>query len=538
MKKLAFLLFCSLFLISGVSDISDVLNVSAAPNDVLIDEDFRTRTMINEEQTNAIVDTQKGEVRLPKVSGAQSMDVNNEGLLVLNENGLQFYSYDGQEYLMNPYLSHSFSGNPIAAVLSPEGYDHYILDDENSMTTYRFSNGLLHDDPSYTLSGFSSAVSIARSEDSFFVLDDRQVRVFKDTGTGFVEAPQLRILLDNVDNPIQLATMGEDVVVLDENENIHYFSHQTTFYEKDPSLSFFGSGTAIDGQDGTAYTIRENQVTGYSFTSTSLVRNEYLSFGHAGAVSVGGLEEDLSVLVRDESGITHYTFNGSTMVPTSGIDGLSSPPGGYQSPRELNTLDYAWIEETERIYVEATDDLSPDTEMNISVSADGGVTFLSVDGSGIVQFDSPTNAIRIKVELATSSGIATPVLHHIKVIDKSLNIDYLETTRIIREPEGNSVLPTRDPVQVMGGYNFDMRVEAPGADEVVIQFSNGESLSLFDEGDSIFTGTHFFASDAEGVFDVLVVARDSSDNEVQLLLPAHYLVPDNIQNNIRVYDLR
>lgn len=509
--------------------------VYAAPNDVLIDEGFTTRNMINEDRTNAIVDTSSGEVRLPEVRGGDSLAVNNLGLLAITQNGVEFFNYDGNQYINNSYLSHSQT-NPIAAALSPTSYEHYILDAEGYLTTYLFENGQLFTDPGYRLSGFSSALSVARSKESLFVLDNRSIRVFKDTGVEFIEVPQLELNL-TIDNPIQIAVMGEDLVVLDEYENVHYYSFRNSLYERDPSFDIIGVGIGIDAKDGTLFAFNNNQVTPYHFTGDQLIRNEYISFTHDGATAVAGLEEDYTIFVRDETGVTAYYFDGSMLIPHRVTNYLTTMYKGYLSPRILQTNFYSWIDETKRIYVELVQELPTGTEINVEVSADG-VLFKPVDQSGIVEFDEPISTLTIRAELLTSIPAHTPKLYHVRVIDKSLNIEYLEVTRIVRDPGGNPPLPTQEPVNVTGGYNIDMEVYAPGAYQVWIVFSNGEYRYMAEVAEELFALTHYFPEDQEGAIDAHIFASDDSGAEVDLLLPAHFLIVDNIMNNITIYDLK
>lgn len=509
----------------------------AAPNEILIDEDFNSRDFINNKKTNAVVDITKGEVRLPYVSGSQLLDANNDATVIFNNGSLEFYSTDETgNYFLNPYLTHTISGNPIAAVLSPQGLDHYVLNTDGIVTMYKFQEGSLIADPAYQLGGFTSALSIARSEETLFVLDNREVRAFKDTGDGFVEIPPLNVLLD-MDNPIQISVLDEDLVILDGNGSVHYYRYMDSFYIRDPAMDIVGSGTAIDSVSGYISSVRQGSIDQYNYTGTEMIKNDYISFIHGGVVSLASLE-DGSVLVRDANGVMRYDFNGIGMVPSANISGLSSAPSGFLSPRMIETMEYHWSEETKRIFLDVVELLPDGTNTKYYVSSDGGKSFIEVDNSRIVQFVEPITKLIIKVELSTTIQVATPIIDRIRVWDKSLNIEYLETTRIVREPEGNPPLPTRNPVNVIGGYNFDMRVEAPGASNVIAVISNGDVIEMNYQGNGIFTHTYHFKEYEIGAYDVNVIARDSLGNEVERLFPAHYLLTDNIMSNITIYDVR
>jgi hypothetical protein len=504
--------------------------------DVLINETFTTRTMVDGSKTTAVVDTTKQEVRLPQVNGSQSITSNLNGTFAINNGSLDFFRDDGSGHLVKDMLlSHPISSNPIAATLDGDGYDHYVLSPDGKVTYYRYTGSSFVADPAYQISGFSSALSIAKSKDSLFVLDNHQVRVFKPTDSGIIEVPPLNILLNNIENPIQISTLGEDLVVLDGNQNAHYYRLGTS-YNEDPSMEVFGAGTSIDAKSGNLETLKTGDFQQYQSTSTSFIQNAYATFHDDTAYSVAG-NEDGSVMVRDNSGLSKYVLKGNTMV-LSATTALASFQSSYLSPRDYESLDYTWANPTKRIQVKPTETLPPGTTIDLSVSGDHGSTFFPVDATGFVNFSSPINSLIIHAGLKTTDPTQTPVLKGFQVLDETLSITDFETTAIVRDPGGNPPLPTPLPCRVVGGYAFDMQVNAPGATQVTVQFSNGESASLTNQSGSIFVGSHFFPADATGSIDATVIAADSSGDQVQKVLPAQYLIVTNIMQNAVIYDVK
>ncbi|HJV47221.1 MAG TPA: hypothetical protein VJ824_16005 [Bacillota bacterium] len=504
--------------------------------DTLVDEKFSSQSSINLTKTTAVVDTSKQEVRLPEVNGAQSVSTNLNGTITINNGEVDFFQDDGNGHLVkNTELSHSISSNPIAAALTDGGYDHYILSSDGKVSKYLYAGGSWTQDPAYQLSGFTSAISIAQSQNSLFVLDNHQVRVFKPTNSGVIEIPALDIMLNNIENPLQISTMGEDLVVRDDKENIHYY-RLGTMYNEDPSMAVMGAGTVMDAHSGNLLTMKSGNFQEYQSTGSNFIQNAYVSFTDSNAFSLAG-NTDGSVMVRDNTTLKKYVLNGNAMELSAQYNGLASFSTIYLQPRDMETKEYTWATPTSRIQVNPTEVLPPGTSIDLSVSGDHGSTFLPVDATGYVSFSSPITSLIIHAVLKTSDTTQTPLLKELQVIDTTLSITDFETTRIVRDPGGNPPLPTPLPCRVVGGYNFDMLVNAPGATQVTVNFSNGETVILSQSG-STFTGSHFFPQDATGSFDVTVIAKDGTGNQVQRVLPAQYMITTNIMSKAVIYDIK
>ncbi len=518
---------------SGNSDTENKFSLGENPSSssgmdtrVLFEDDFLTDDYIDGLNTTAEVDLEKGEIRLPKVYGSETFDATEDGILVLNGNQVEFYLRQSNgsfqqsiEYTDEQVLAVAFSG---------QGFSHYALKGDGTVMKMEYGSGDFIENPVVKISGLRSATSISASQDAVYIGDSNQILVYEESAWGIHT-------VDKIDVGARLTNVSSGPsreIVASTAEGIHVLRLSESGYVKSPLEKLSGVASGDINELGWIAGVKDDVVR------VKLEANGgVLSFNHAGALAVKFANN--SLFVRDNSSITEYAYDGSNLVKVGKITGLEVAEDRYLSPRQYQSMviEFSNRKPIKKFGIVAQTDEPEPTKIILEVSPDG-VLFYPVEG-GICELPEETNQLIIRATLTNEEQKnLTPILKKISLYDRSLGIELVETTRIVRDPGGNPPLPTSDAVNIWGGYNFDMRIVATGAVEVEILFSNGEKINATMVDEQTFIATHHFPEDAKGSISVTVKARDEDENEISIDLPDHYILVDNILNNYKVYHVK
>lgn len=522
MKKgfafIVLLLFLIVLLVAGYTA------EAAEDTRVLFEDDFNTEDFIDKTGTTAEVDTSKGEIRLPKVGGGDTFDATEDGILVLDGNQVQFYlrQADGSFLQQLEYTDEQ----AFALAFSGQGFSHYLLKDDGTVTKMEYGSNDFIENPVVKISGLRSATSISSSQGTVLISDAKQILVYEETDSGINSADTI-----DFEKPVtQVSTGPSGEIVASTEDGIHVLRMSETGYVKSPMEELSGVSSGDINELGWLAGVKDDVVQVKLDPSGGI-----LNLNHAGAISVKFAQN--SLFVRDGSSITEYVYDGEDFVEVGKITGLTAAEDRYLSPRQYQSLAIDFPSPIKKFGVVADTDEPEPTKIVLEVSPDGTQFFPVEDG--VCELAEETTQLIIRATLTNEEQKnLTPILKKITLYDRSLGIELVETTKIVRDPGGNPPLPTSEPVNIWGGYNFDVRIVATGAVEVELLFSNGEQLMATMVEEETFIGTHHFPEDATGAVSVTVKARDEEGNEVSLDLPDHYILVDNILNNYKVYHIK
>lgn len=499
----------------------------AETGDILFEDDFTTKSKVDMSKTNAIVDTKLGEVRLPSATGSQSFDVLDDLMIIQNGNQIEIHER-AEDGFFRKTSSYS-DGDAIAMSFNDNGFAHYILKSDGSIYKMEYSEGIFIKNPVVALSGFSTATTISASQDKLLVGELNKLYEFIETDNGIVKTNEM--LFDNVIDHVSLTTNSELIVSTD--GNIHIFRQDHIGYVESPAEKLFGlvMGEMNEENDLSAADPTLNKVITYREDGV------VLNLNHTDITSIK--TQKGSLYVRDTNSITEYVYDGLEWIKAQTISGLEKVEPTYFSPRIYQSVSFSFGNPVKRFGINVSTDIPSPSQIKFEISPDGINFYPVVEGFGEV----PTATTRLLIRATLSNEgdkKITPKIFNIQIVDNSLSIEKLETTRIVRDPGGNPTLPTESPVGVTAGYEFEIRVTAPGASKVQGDFSNGDSVILSQQSPGVFIGTHYFLFDtAVGQsFDVDIIAKDDGGNEVNRLYPNHFYITNNIRKNIRVYDTK
>lgn len=505
------------------------INQADAAGTIVIQEDFTNRTNINETQTNAIVDTAAGKVKLPKMTeGKQSFHATDNTVIVAEGNRIKFYQLtDTGAMVENTSLSYVLSENLVGVHLAPNGWDHYVLTESGTIYHFQFTGSQFVENPAYRLSGFQSVLSFSANDVGVSVVDLRKVLTARDTGTGLSAPTETYQIAD--DEPKLLTSDGSDLAVTDSQNNVHYLSYNGSNYVRNPYLSLNGVGNG-DIKRNRMLTQLDNQI--------QLQENgmEILSFNHSGTVSA--INSENAIYVRDGDSIDRYVYSGTGVTLSNSISGLSAVTTKYHTPRNVQTKSYILPKSMSRFQVDYSALKPAQTDVKVSISSDGNTFYEASSSGSSVTLPSSTNQLYLRAVLSTTDLQVTPELDNITIYDRSLYVDTLTTTNIVQDPGGNPPLPTTLPVRVTGGFNFSCEVLAPGATSVEINFSNGEIVNGVDQGVGLFSFTHYFPEDATGTINAEVVAKNGGGDIESKIFPAHFIITENLLGKMKIVDTK
>lgn len=502
---------------------------ASTPEKELLREEFTDRGHVNEEKTNATVDTTAGEVRLPKVSGLQSFHATDDAVIQVEGNELKFYRVNSNgEFEYDAALSRTLGEGIIGVQFAPNGWDHVVLTQAGEVLRFQYTGAEFIENPAYRLSGFQSAVQVAVTENGTAVFDRNQIWTAEDVG-GALGAAKSAYTLET--EPLYFTGgTGSDLVTTDAEGNAHVLSYDGQEYVRNPYYSLDGIGPSSRAQD-ILTAVKNGVVSSYQYDM------ELLSFTHAGAVSAVATEGG-AVYVRDTNRVTRYLWTGSEYTPAATLGGFSEVKASYLAPRKWESTAYTLPEPIQRLGIEYGATIPEQTSVKLYVSADG-VQYQEAANRSFIELSVPTTQLYLRAVLDTEEKTKTPILDYVAVYDRSLYVDQLITTDIVRSPDGNPPLPTPLPVRLYGGFNFSFEVLAPGATNVVIAFSNGQRVTCEDRGGFVFGGTHFFPGDIESMaIDAKVIATDAGGNVYEKEFPAHYIIVGNLKGMSRVVDTK
>lgn len=530
---LFFILFVILVSGSTLAKAEEVGEVEEERDGLLFEENFTSWDNIDRDNTDALVDLRKGEVRLPEVSGNQSFDVTDGAIIVMNGNVIELHTR-GEDGHFSKHTQYT-DEQALALAFTDNGYSHYILREEDEgksvgVTKMEFGAGSFIKNPVIGLSGFRSATTLSASREHFMIgeLYDISTFVEGESFLGFSGSMETEHYITQVAyGPYQ------EIIISMANE-VHVFRISDVGYVESPYERLTGPSyvemNELDWRSG----LQGNDIY-FELEPHGL----NININHGGVVATklyGG-----SLFVRDSHSITEYVFDGNRFLKATQITGLSEMKKKHLTPREYLSLEIELPEPLERFGIVAEMETPETTTIEFEISPDG-ITFIPADEDNRVILDEPTEIIYIKAILDYNEpefSHVTPILKNLKIYDATLSIEKFEVTRIVRDPGGNPELPTEEPVRLWGGYNFDMRVTTFGGVKVVVHFSNGEMVEVIEEEEGVFIGTHHFPPDEEEeTINATIEAQDEKGNVVFEDYLDHFIIVDNIMNNYRVYHTR
>ncbi|MEZ2659209.1 hypothetical protein [Aneurinibacillus aneurinilyticus] len=523
MRRVLFCFLCLLCLLPGFAFAANT------PDEEVLKETFTDRKHVNEEKTNATVDTKAGEVRLPKVSGLQSFHATDDAFIQVEGNEIKFYRINQSgQFEYDAALSRTLGDGIVGVQFAPNGWDHVVLTESGDVIRFQYTGAEFLENPAYRLSGFQSAISLAVTESGVSVFDRNKIWTADELGSSLGEKKKTYELETE---PLYFTGGTEsELVITDDEKNVHVLSYDGQEYLKNPLYSLDGVGPSSRAQD-VLTAVKDGVVSSYHYGM------ELLSFSHTGAVSAVATEGG-AVYVRDADGVSRYMFNGTEYLEQAKLTGLGQIKSTYLTPRQWESTAYTLPKPLQRFGIKYTATTPEKTDVKLYISSDG-VSFQEAKNESMVDLQVPVSEIYLRAVLATEDKTKTPILHDIVIYDRTLFVDRLITTDIVRNPGGNPPLPTPKPVRLYAGFNFSFEVFAPGASSVDIEFSNGERVSCTDKGGFIFAGTHFFPGDSPNMaIDAKVIAKDASGKVYEREYPAHYLIVGNLNGMSRVIDTK
>lgn len=406
--------------------------------------------------TTAVVDTSAREIRLPGGSKPDVVSFWPSGeidYVVLTENGVKHYSYDGASMVENTLLSVDVS-NPLAlAAINP--YPDVVVASLEGVIHYGFSGSGMVSNPALSVAGLTGIISVGAIEaGEISVLDGSgQVQHFSFTGEEMVRNTFLEPAVTFA-NPLDvaLASGGYDTVVLETNR-VRWFNFTGSGMDENPALEVTGladpkvvavadpsGGYDIAVVDGT-------QVKHFSFDGSAMVYNAALSV-------TSGLTAPRAVAIRpgtndriivDGNEVRYYLFDGTSLVYNEELSVVVPDivqGGGFSPAAVAVSREFDPGREVSRVRVRAAHELPNNTTVTWSVTADGtnwvrkwrvrgtvagtileaspdnGNTWVIIGSAADAAPDAdnvqlwaatpPGRAVRWKAELATVNTLVTP----------------------------------------------------------------------------------------------------------------------------------
>lgn len=514
--------------------------IHAAPGDVLFTDSFDTRDYVDVTQTMAVVDIVNGEVVLPRVSSAGGMAAKDNVMIIQNGNDIEVYQDGGSTY---QYQSSYYSQNTMALAMRQQSVDHFRLEEDGTGYYMSYTGSGYVENPTLQLAGLDSVVSITWLEDRMIGLDilKRQLRQFAIAETGWVELPAIQT---NIENPMQVISVGQNIAVLDEQGSVNIYGFTDQLHAS-PIMALSGADLVAVASDADnriiALGTTEMEEHDLSNMSQSVILNHSESdFQDIVSIAPG------RILVRDGTRVEEYALTGEgDWINTGRSISASGKSNRYLSPREYVSKGITLPYPVRGVQLVSTHTKPPSTDIKYLLSIDGGEWEETAVSGGIIRKSEEFQSVRIKAILSTEID-QSPRIQEVQLVDRSMSIDDFIVTEMIRNP-GN-VLPTSNPVTVMGGYRFDFEVIAPGADEVYVQFSDGSAeMKLVkedqdgEESGNVFVGNYYFAYDAlvGSMFDVHIRAIELVNmTEETKLLEKHFTIIDNIFDSAQIFTIK
>lgn len=402
---------------------------------------------INFANTTAIVDTEKREIRLPKVM-PNMVDFLGDGFeyIVLTPEGVKKVNTDGSMTLV---AEKGDPNNPISAIAGSSHPD-FIVARETTVTHYSFTgnedaiNGGYVPNPIFATGGYTNILSVGTKELDHAILNsDGNVTYQAFTGDAMVPANALSP--KGFSNPIAMTVFKDHygIAVVDGDE-IKYFKEGSSVTSTISGLTNILSISAADG--GNIAVVANNQVKHYNLLEgNAFAYNSHLS-------TIAGLTSPTCVALRpgsydriivDGNNVNYYMWTGSEFVKngtmSKTIEGLQDI-GKYLPKAVAESIIYSltgdkmathiklWIDTEEEPM-----DLPEGTKIKWFISAsEDDDSWIETELGKWITLPEPGKDFRWKAELSTTNRNNTPKIFPVIVLQTNSRPDPPE----VYEPTG------------------------------------------------------------------------------------------------------
>lgn len=347
-----------------------------------------TPSTIDAAATTAVVDTANREIRLPQRPVPDLVGFWESGeydYVVLTTSGFRHYAFDGVQMQEIGILGRQDISNPVAVAARGNYPDVLVYDPgQQKLRHYSFTGSGMAENPALSVANLTGVLAIGTAGMSeVAALVDTEVRHYSFTGSGGMARNTMLEPAVPLNNPIDvaLASGGYDTVVL-EPDRVRWFSFTGSGTTENPSLKVLNLTNPVavavaDPQSGYDIAVVEGtQVKHYSFDGNQLRYNDILSV-------TSGLTNPRAVAIRpgsydriivDGNEVKYYSWTGSGLQYNPNLSKTVADiaqGGGYRSPAAALSqgrdpgYSVSWVR------VRAAHELSPNTTVTWSVTADG-----------------------------------------------------------------------------------------------------------------------------------------------------------------------
>jgi hypothetical protein len=302
------LLLCCIFIFPGIAEGTVISEYKI----------LESETIIDAANTTAVVDTVNHEIRLPESGSFRKISFAGENYdyVVLTEDRVIHYSFDGEEMVENPIASVNNLVNPLSVFSA--AYPDVIVSTKTQVTHYSFTGTDMTENPALSIAGLTSVASIASRNNDISVLQGNQADYYAFDGLGMANVPNLSI--GGLNNPVEVALFQDtyDAAVLEQDKvRFYYFTGTEMTEAPDLALSGFANPLkSISVDQGTVSIVEGNQVKTYLFDGSeysyvdALSITDSLSSPSCLALRPGSRD----MIIADNNEVKYFMFDGDELV--------------------------------------------------------------------------------------------------------------------------------------------------------------------------------------------------------------------------------
>lgn len=270
-----------------------------------------TPTIIDTDKTDAVVDTDQNEIRLPRFAPntVAFWPDGSPDYVVATPTEIVHYSWDGSSMVENTILSIPGQSNPLA-LAAPAPYPDVVVVDQSGAKHYSFTGSQMVENPALSAAGLAGVLSVGARDTTIAGLVGDEVQAYTSGSRNVSLEPSV-----SLSNPIGMALYPDqnNMVVL-EKDRVRFFMNTGTEMIENPTLIITGlnSPKAIGvGDNFDTAIIEGNDVKHYSFDGSQLRYNNVLTvdygLGSPSAVALRPGSYDRVIVDGDE--VKYYSYN-------------------------------------------------------------------------------------------------------------------------------------------------------------------------------------------------------------------------------------
>ena len=351
-----------------------------------------SETVIDTSKTSAVVDTTLHEIRLPRSSPkVVGFEGENFDYLALTPTEVKRFSWDGSTLVENTVIRVPGLSNPVAVL--PSFYPDVAVATSSVVTHYALSGGTMS--PVWSVSGFTSVMSIGTREMDFAALDGSVVKYYGYNGSGGSYISNLSITSGLV-NPLDVALSPNtyDCVVLQSDKARYYAWTGSSLTEVlGLNITNLSAPKSISmGTENNIAIVDGSQVKLYVLSGGSFVNIASITSGLSNPISVALRPGSNDLIVADGDNVKYYMFDGSGLVYndnlSKAVSGLSNIGSYAPSAVAVSNVNVNANNIT-KARIRAYCSLPNSTSIEFYMSTDGGSTWgnavrVSRNSSGVV----------------------------------------------------------------------------------------------------------------------------------------------------------